>query len=53
MSLNLGMLYSYEDAKERLGFYMSQKPAWVLASIISGGIAACMSLPFDNVKTKL
>jgi solute carrier family 25 (mitochondrial oxoglutarate transporter), member 11 len=26
---------------------------WVLSSLISGGIAAAMSLPFDNVKTKL
>lgn len=26
---------------------------WFLASFLSGGLAAAMSLPFDNVKTKL
>jgi hypothetical protein len=53
MSLNLGMLYSYEDAKERLAKYVSQRQAWIYASIISGAIASAMSLPFDNVKTKM
>lgn len=53
MVLNLGMLVSYDDSKERLEKYVSLNTAWVLASLISGGIAATMSLPFDNVKTKL
>jgi hypothetical protein len=26
---------------------------WVLASVISGALASAMSLPFDNVKTKM
>ena len=55
MSLNLGMLVSYDESKERLGKYLNNRPntVWALSSFISGGIAAAMSLPFDNVKTKL
>jgi solute carrier family 25 oxoglutarate transporter 11 len=55
MSLNLGMLVSYDESKERLSHYFTHNPnlVWFLSSVISGGIAATMSLPFDNVKTKL
>lgn len=55
MSLNLGMLATYDESKERLSKYLGKSPnaVWVLSSFISGGIAAAMSLPFDNVKTKL
>lgn len=55
MSLNLGMFTTYEEGKERLGKAMpnNQNLAWFLASCISGCTAACMSLPFDNAKTKM
>jgi solute carrier family 25 oxoglutarate transporter 11 len=56
MALNLGMLVSYDESKERLEKVLGASRAnliWVLSSIISGGIAATMSLPFDNVKTKM
>lgn len=56
MSLNLGMLVSYDESKERLEKFLGKERAntiWVLSSLISGGIAATMSLPFDNVKTKM
>ena len=54
MSLNLGMLVSYDESKERLEKYIKNpNTIWVLSSLISGGIASAMSLPFDNVKTKL
>jgi len=56
MALNLGMLVSYDEAKERLEKVLGKERSmstWVLSSVISGGIAATMSLPFDNVKTKL
>ena len=56
MSLNLGMLVSYDESKERLEKVLGKEQAntiWVLSSLISGGIAATMSLPFDNVKTKM
>lgn len=56
MSLNLGMLASYDEAKERLEKILgadSKKTTYILASSISGAIASAMSLPFDNVKTKM
>ena len=56
MSLNLGMLVSYDESKERLGKYLGKDKVnsiFVLSSFISGTIAATMSLPFDNVKTKM
>ncbi len=56
MALNLGMLVSYDVSKEKLEVMLGKDKAnmtWVLSSVISGGIAATMSLPFDNVKTKM
>jgi solute carrier family 25 oxoglutarate transporter 11 len=55
MSLNLGMLVSYDESKERLGKLFPENPntVWITSSFISGSLAAAMSLPFDNVKTKL
>lgn len=56
MSLNLGMLVSYDESKERLEKVLGSErknTIWVMSSLISGGIAATMSLPFDNVKTKM
>lgn len=54
MSLNLGMMVSFDEAKERLekiwgaGFKTN-----LCASFISGFFTSTFSLPFDNVKTKL
>jgi solute carrier family 25 oxoglutarate transporter 11 len=56
MSLNLGMLVSYDESKEILEKLLGKERAnttWFLSSVISGTVAAAMSLPFDNVKTKL
>jgi solute carrier family 25 oxoglutarate transporter 11 len=56
MALNLGMLASYDESKERLEKVLGKERSnsiWVMSSMISGGIAATMSLPFDNVKTKM
>jgi len=56
MSLNLGMLASYEESKDRLSVWLGPQRAsltWFLSGLISGAIASVMSLPFDNVKTKL
>jgi solute carrier family 25 (mitochondrial oxoglutarate transporter), member 11 len=56
MALNLGMLVSYDVSKEKLEVMLGKEKAnmtWVLSSVISGAIAATMSLPFDNVKTKM
>ena len=55
MSLNLGMFTTYEEAKERLAKRMPNNIgfSWFLASMFAGSVAATMSLPFDNAKTKL
>ena len=55
MALNLAMLVSYDESKERLEKYFRNNPnlVWIMSSFISGGLAATASLPFDNCKTKL
>ncbi len=53
MSLNLGMFTTYEESKERLSKVMNKNYAFVISSFIAGSVAAAMSLPFDNAKTKL
>lgn len=55
MSLNLGMFTTYEEAKERLAKLMPNNLglSWALATFLAGTVAATMSLPFDNAKTKL
>ena len=52
MSLNLGMFTTYEESKERLSKVMNKNYAFVISSFIAGSVAAAMSLPFDNAKTK-
>jgi solute carrier family 25 (mitochondrial oxoglutarate transporter), member 11 len=54
MALNLGMLGPYDQAKEVLAKLMGEGMTTNLAaSACAGFLAAFMSLPFDNVKTKL
>lgn len=54
MALNLGMLGPYDQAKEVLTRMMGASMATNLsASACAGFLAAFLSLPFDNVKTKL
>lgn len=54
ISLNIGMLVSFEDAKERLTKLLGPgRKTVLLASAISGVFTALFSLPFDNIKTKL
>lgn len=54
VSLNVGMLVSFDESKERLEkiWGPSFKTTFV-ATLISGVFTSTMSLPFDNVKTKL
>lgn len=55
--LNLGMLGPFDEAKERLtkyyGYTQETVGVRVQAALISGFLAAFMSLPFDNAKTKM
>ena len=55
MALNLGMFTTYEESKERLTKLMPNNVnlAWFMASAFAGTVAASMSLPFDNAKTKM
>jgi len=55
MALNLGMFTTYEESKQRLLKMMpnNQGAAWFMSSVFAGCIAAGMSLPFDNAKTKM
>ena len=55
MALNLGMFTTYEESKQRLTKMMPNNTsmAWFLSATFAGGVAATMSLPFDNAKTKL
>lgn len=54
MALNLGMLGPYDQAKEMLSKVMGDSLVTNLsASACAGFLAAFLSLPFDNIKTKL
>jgi len=55
MSLNLGMLGPYDEAKERLNKWKGTKDTVetrLTASAIAGLLASLSSLPADNLKTK-
>lgn len=56
MALNVAMLATADEAKERLGPYLGGENAKlnvIASSVISGVTAAVASLPFDLVKTRL
>lgn len=55
--LNCAHLVAYNQAKEELQTLMGEKTETMsirlVSSAISGVATACLSLPFDNVKTKI
>jgi solute carrier family 25 oxoglutarate transporter 11 len=57
ISLNMAMMVSYEESKERLAAYTGRPGSSLyiqgLASMVSAVCTACFSLPFDNIKTKM
>jgi solute carrier family 25 oxoglutarate transporter 11 len=57
MSLNVAMLVTYDEAKERLnkrlGKDANQRAILFAASMLSACATSTASLPFDNIKTKL
>jgi solute carrier family 25 (mitochondrial oxoglutarate transporter), member 11 len=57
MSLNVAMLVSYDESKERLTAYLGKdasKTGIIFgASMVSAVATSTCSLPFDNMKTKL
>jgi len=57
ISLNVAMMVSYEESKERLAAYTGRPGSSLyiqsLASMVSACCTAFFSLPFDNIKTKM
>lgn len=57
MSLNVAMLVTYDEAKERLtkkyGKDANPRAIMFAASMLSACATSTASLPFDNIKTKL
>ena len=53
MAYNLGMFTTYEETKSRLSTVMPLNLAWFLSATFAGSMAATLSLPLDNAKTKL
>ena len=56
MSMNLGMMASYDEIKEYFNKGAEEEnsvPIRLKSSAVSGVICSFMSLPFDNMKTKL
>jgi solute carrier family 25 oxoglutarate transporter 11 len=54
MALNLGMLAPYDQAKDFFAKFLGNGQSTNLAaSAVAGFLASAMSLPFDNVKTKV
>lgn len=55
MALNFGMFTTYEECKERFSAAMPNHKslAWLMATVSAGAMAATLSLPFDNAKTKM
>ena len=56
MSLNVAMLVTYDETKERLtARFGKDRPKQIMfaASMLSACATSTASLPFDNIKTKL
>jgi solute carrier family 25 (mitochondrial oxoglutarate transporter), member 11 len=54
MAMNFSLLVPFEETKKLLTPYISSAQSRaIVASLIAGGCASVLSLPFDNVKTKL
>jgi len=56
-SLNMAMMVSYEEAKERITASTGRSPSSLYVQSIASMVSACctafFSLPFDNIKTKM
>jgi len=54
MAMNFSLLVPFEETKKLLTPYISStQTRAIVASLVSGACASVLSLPFDNVKTKL
>jgi solute carrier family 25 oxoglutarate transporter 11 len=56
MAMNLGMLTTYDEVKERLNTLRGTKDTMstqIISSFSAGIVCSFLSLPFDNAKTKI
>lgn len=56
MAMNLGMLTTYDEVKERLNKFRGTKDVMstqIISSFAAGIVSSFLSLPFDNAKTKI
>ena len=53
MASNLGTFTTYEESKQRLSLFLPKNVAWFISATLAGTMAAALSLPFDNAKTKI
>lgn len=56
MAMNMGMLTTYDEIKERINKVSQKKDTFktqIIASMSAGFVCSFLSLPFDNVKIKL
>jgi len=54
MAMNFSLLVPFEETKKLLKNHIpNDKLRTITASLVAGGCASVLSLPFDNVKTKL
>jgi len=51
--MNVGMMVSYDEGKERLVRYVPASSVEVLSALLAAFVIGVGSLPLDNVKTKL
>lgn len=56
-AMNMWMLVSYDESKERLKLVMpkstNDREIEIYSSLVSSVFTSCGVLPFDNIKTKL
>jgi solute carrier family 25 oxoglutarate transporter 11 len=56
MAMNMGMMTTYDEVKERINKYTQSRDLMstqIISSLMAGFVCASLSLPFDNAKTKL
>jgi len=56
ISMNLGMLTTFDEAKERINKIRGthdEMSTRIVSSVLAGIVCATMSLPADNIKTKV
>jgi solute carrier family 25 oxoglutarate transporter 11 len=53
MAMNFSLLVPFEECKKKVAPYLNEHNTKIVSALVAGFFATCLSLPFDNVKTKL